>query len=55
MIIETMVVHYMSAGDIYERLLPAIRSARESINGLRSTACRGLLKAGDAVLLPLRD
>lgn len=30
-IIDTMVVHYTAAGDIYERLLPAIRSARETI------------------------
>ena len=26
-IIDTMVVHYTAAGDVYERLLPAIRSA----------------------------
>ena len=32
MIIETMVVHYTSAGDVYERLLPAIRSARQTIS-----------------------
>ena len=33
MIIDTMVVHYTSASDIYERLLPAIRSARQEISG----------------------
>ena len=32
MIGETMVVHYRSAGDIYERLMPAIRSARGRVN-----------------------
>lgn len=31
-IIDTMVVHYTSAGEVYERLLPAIRSARETIS-----------------------
>lgn len=31
-IIDTMVVHYTSAGDVYERLLPAIRSARQTIS-----------------------
>ncbi len=31
-IIDTMVVHYRSAGNVHERLLPAIRSASESIN-----------------------
>ena len=31
-IIDTMLVHYTSAGDIYERLLPAIRSARGTIS-----------------------
>ena len=30
MIIDTMVVHYTSAGNVYERPLPAIRSARET-------------------------
>ena len=30
-IIDTMVIHYRAAGDVYERLLPAIRSARETI------------------------
>jgi hypothetical protein len=29
-IIDTMVVHYTLAGDVYERLLPAIRSARDT-------------------------
>ena len=33
MIVETMVVHYTSAGEIYERLLPAIRSARGTVSG----------------------
>ena len=32
-IIYTMVVHYSSAGSIYERLLPAIRSSRETVSG----------------------
>ena len=31
-IIDTMVVHFTSAGDVYERLLPAIRSARQTIS-----------------------
>ena len=31
-IIDTMVVHYTAAGDVYERLLPAIRSARQTIS-----------------------
>lgn len=31
-IIETMVVDYMLAGDVYERLLPAIRSASQPIS-----------------------
>ena len=30
-VIDTMVVHYTAAGHIYERLLPAIRSARETV------------------------
>lgn len=32
MIIDTMSVYYTSAGNIYERLLPAIRSARERVS-----------------------
>ena len=32
MIIDTMGVHYTSAGEVYERLLPAIRSARQKIS-----------------------
>ena len=32
MIIDTMIVHYVSANSIYERLLPAILSARETIS-----------------------
>ena len=32
-IIDTMVVHYTSAGEIYERLLPAVHSARGTISG----------------------
>lgn len=31
-IIDTMVVHYTSASEVYERLLPAIRSARQTIS-----------------------
>ena len=31
-IIDTMVVDYTLAGDIYERLLPAVRSARQTIS-----------------------
>ena len=34
MIVETMVVHYRSASDIYERLIPAIRSSRRRVNNL---------------------
>ena len=31
-IIDTMVVHYTSAGEVYARLLPAIHSARQTIS-----------------------
>jgi hypothetical protein len=31
-IIDTMVVHFTSAGDVYERLFPAIQSARQTIS-----------------------
>ena len=31
-IIDTMVVHFTSAGDVYERLLPAVHSARGTIS-----------------------
>lgn len=32
MVIDTMLVHYTSAGEIYERLTPAIRSSRSKIS-----------------------
>ena len=41
-IIDTMVVHYTSAGDVYERLLPAIRSARQTISGSVGESLRAL-------------
>ena len=38
-IVDTMVVHFTSVGDVYERLLPAIRSARQTIsNSVRQEA-----------------
>ena len=44
LIIDTMLVHWGSAGDIYERLLPAVRSARESINESTRRSIEALAK-----------
>lgn len=41
-IIDTMVVHYTSAGDVYERLLPAIRSSRQTISRSVGRSLRAL-------------
>lgn len=41
-IIDTMVVHYTSAGDVYERLMPAIRSARQTISRSVGQSLRAL-------------